>query len=246
MLDHLTGGRLEIGTAPGIPNEMAVVGLSVDEARARHDEAAEIIDKALLDPVDHASRQVLEFRQSAADAASGSAAASAEMGDGGQRIVGAQGGAPRRQYLHRFHPQTKVIEIFDAYRDEAAKIGRQVGPGRSLPPPPGGDARTIRRRSPDAAMRFREFIKFDPRVDLPGQPAVLDFAVAHAFSIGEEEFIVGGAGRRRRTDHRAMPQRRRRAFRRFVRPHGAAGADGRLLPRFRRRERFRSLRSAAL
>ena len=30
MLDHLTGGRLEIGTAAGIPNEMAKVGLGHD------------------------------------------------------------------------------------------------------------------------------------------------------------------------------------------------------------------------
>ena len=27
-----------------------------------------------------------------------------------------------------FHPQEKVIEIFDAYRDEAAKAGRKAGP----------------------------------------------------------------------------------------------------------------------
>src|ERR1700694_1937338 len=43
-LDHLTSGRLEIGTAAGIPQEMAKVGLGVDEARARNDEAIEIID----------------------------------------------------------------------------------------------------------------------------------------------------------------------------------------------------------
>jgi alkanesulfonate monooxygenase SsuD/methylene tetrahydromethanopterin reductase-like flavin-dependent oxidoreductase (luciferase family) len=48
MLDHLTGGRLEIGTSAGIPNEMEKVGHSVSEARARNDEALEIIDAALL------------------------------------------------------------------------------------------------------------------------------------------------------------------------------------------------------
>ena len=47
MLDHLTGGRLEIGTSAGIPQEMAQVGLGPDEARARNDEAIEILDKAL-------------------------------------------------------------------------------------------------------------------------------------------------------------------------------------------------------
>src|SRR5947207_177284 len=51
MLDHLTCGRLEIGTAAGIPQEMARVGLGVDEARARYDESMEILDKALAEPV---------------------------------------------------------------------------------------------------------------------------------------------------------------------------------------------------
>ena len=51
MLDHLTGGRLEIGTAAGIPNEMAKVGLGHDEARARNDEVLESLDLALKSPV---------------------------------------------------------------------------------------------------------------------------------------------------------------------------------------------------
>ena len=34
----------------GIPQEMAQVGLGVDEARARNDEAVEIVDKALAEP----------------------------------------------------------------------------------------------------------------------------------------------------------------------------------------------------
>src|ERR1700755_1871022 len=37
MLDHLTNGRLEIGTAVGIPQEMAQVGISMQEARERND-----------------------------------------------------------------------------------------------------------------------------------------------------------------------------------------------------------------
>lgn len=51
MLDHLTQGRLEIGTAAGIPQEMAQVGMSVDEARERNDEATAILDAGLAEPV---------------------------------------------------------------------------------------------------------------------------------------------------------------------------------------------------
>src|SRR5262245_38780612 len=47
MLDHLTGGRLEIGTAVGIPQELAHIGIGMQEARERNDEAVEILDAAL-------------------------------------------------------------------------------------------------------------------------------------------------------------------------------------------------------
>ena len=33
MLDHLTGGRLEIGTSSGIPQKMALIDLDVAEGR---------------------------------------------------------------------------------------------------------------------------------------------------------------------------------------------------------------------
>ncbi|APA90555.1 LLM class flavin-dependent oxidoreductase (plasmid) [Paraburkholderia sprentiae WSM5005] len=50
MLDHLTRGRLEVGTAAGIPPEMAKVGLGVVEANERNLEALEILDWALAHP----------------------------------------------------------------------------------------------------------------------------------------------------------------------------------------------------
>ena len=40
---------------------------------------------------------------------------------------------------------------------------------------------------------FREFIKVDPRADLPDRPATLDSPAAHSFTIGEDEFIAGSA-----------------------------------------------------
>src|SRR5437868_5099136 len=47
MLDQLSGGRLEIGTAVGIPQELARVNLSMTEARERNDEAIQFLDLAL-------------------------------------------------------------------------------------------------------------------------------------------------------------------------------------------------------
>lgn len=50
MLDHLTGGRLEIGTASGIPAEMAQIGLGIPEANERNAEAQELLDQWVADP----------------------------------------------------------------------------------------------------------------------------------------------------------------------------------------------------
>lgn len=192
MLDHLTGGRLEIGTAAGIPQELALVGLGVDEARARYDEAVEILDKALMKPVishhgkfwnfdnlrltprtiqqPHPPKWVTVISVSSARKA-------------------ARRGA---KISTAFHPQNKVIEIFDAYRDEAAKAGRKVGP----------DDLCIRRQvimvqdKEGLAKRrqaFHEFIKLDPRANLPDRPAAIDSPAVHSFTIGEDEFITGTA-----------------------------------------------------
>ena len=37
MLDHLTGGRLEIGTAIGVPQELSRLNMTMTEARERND-----------------------------------------------------------------------------------------------------------------------------------------------------------------------------------------------------------------
>lgn len=189
MLDHLTGGRLEIGTSAGIPPEMAQIGLGVEESRARYDEAVEIIDRALAEPVishhgkfwnfdnlrltprtvqqPHPPKWVTVVSVSSARKA---ARRGAKISTG-------------------FHPQDKVIEIFDAYRDEAEKVGRKAGP----------DDLCLRRQmamhEDEAALAkrrvaYREFLRFDPRANLPDRPA-LDTPLSHSFSIGEEEFIGG-------------------------------------------------------
>jgi alkanesulfonate monooxygenase SsuD/methylene tetrahydromethanopterin reductase-like flavin-dependent oxidoreductase (luciferase family) len=51
MLDHLTCGRLEIGVSSGAgPMEIRAVGIPVEEARPRFDEALEVIEAALDQP----------------------------------------------------------------------------------------------------------------------------------------------------------------------------------------------------
>src|SRR6516225_2292407 len=51
MLDHLTGGRLEIGTAIGVPQELSRLNMTVAEARERNDEIVAFLDAALTNRI---------------------------------------------------------------------------------------------------------------------------------------------------------------------------------------------------
>src|SRR6185437_10157337 len=93
-----------------------------------------------------------------------------------------------------FHPQTRVVELFDAYRDEAERVGRKVGPDdlclRRQVTLIGSDSTRVETLA-ERSRQSRERLKADPRLDLPDRPALLDTPTAHAFSIGDDEFIVG-------------------------------------------------------
>jgi alkanesulfonate monooxygenase SsuD/methylene tetrahydromethanopterin reductase-like flavin-dependent oxidoreductase (luciferase family) len=192
MLDHLTGGRLEIGTAIGLPQELAEVGIDFAEARARNDEAVEIIDKALAAPVvSHHGRfwQFENLRFTPRPIQSPAPPVWVTVVSESSARKAARRGA---KICTGFHPQETVVAIFDAYRDEAAKCGRTAGPE---------DLCLRRQVTLDAdagaldAWRkaYRERLKVDPRLATPDRPAILEAPDTHAFSVGDEEFI-GGTG----------------------------------------------------
>lgn len=197
MLDHMTQGRLEIGTSAGIPQEMAQIGLSVTEARERYDEAIEILDAALANPVASHHGKYWQFTQLrltprplqrphppkwvtvvSEDSARRAARRGAKICTG-------------------FHPTDRVRRIFDAYREEATRVGT----------PSGADQVALRRQitigTDDAAMRaagrereelVRTRLLADPRLSAPGREA-FDTPVSHAFTIGTDEFIAGSPAR---------------------------------------------------
>jgi alkanesulfonate monooxygenase SsuD/methylene tetrahydromethanopterin reductase-like flavin-dependent oxidoreductase (luciferase family) len=193
MLDHLTGGRLEIGTSAGIPQEIAHVGLSVAEARARYDEATEILDKALSQGVvSHSGRfwtiENLRLVPRPLQRPMPPRWVTVISEDSARKA--ARRGA---KICTGFHPLDRVISIFDAYRDEAARLGLPAGP----------DQLALRRQvtlaREDAAAKaaavqretqYRSFIMADPRLATP-ERQVFDTPVSHAFSIGPDEFVTG-------------------------------------------------------
>ena len=125
-----------------------------------------------------------------------------------------------------FHPVERIRHIFDAFRDEAQGSGGQDGPDQlairrtiSIDE----DEGAARAASREAAEALRAVLAHDPRVTqhpLPDAPG----PGAQAFLVGEEEFIAG-TGERGRTDHRAVPRRRRRSFPCQFRPREVAGGD---------------------
>jgi alkanesulfonate monooxygenase SsuD/methylene tetrahydromethanopterin reductase-like flavin-dependent oxidoreductase (luciferase family) len=196
MLDHLTGGRLEIGTAAGIPNEMAKVGLGHDEARARNDEALDILDAALRSPViSHRGKfwQFENLRLTPRPVQQPAPPVWVTVVSTASARKAARRGA---KLCTGFHPLAKVVEIFDAFRDEADKIGRKVGPDdlcirRQVTML--DDDREIAAVVETQRRNMRKFLEADPRLDSPDRPAILDTPTAHAFSVGDDEFIVGTA-----------------------------------------------------
>ena len=193
MLDHLTQGRLEIGTSAGIPQEMAQVELSVAEARERNDEAIAIIDAALTEPVishhgkywqftnlrlvprpiqrPHPPKWVTVISEDSARAA-------------------ARRGA---KICTGFHPTARVRSIFDAYREEAARVGTPGGPEQcalrrqvSI----GADDPAVRAAGRAREQTVRARLLADPRLSAPGREA-FDTPTSHAFTIGSDEFIAG-------------------------------------------------------
>jgi len=189
MLDHLTGGRLEIGTATGIPQELAKVGMPFEEATARSLEALQILDAALSQPVISHHGRFWHFddlhlvprplQQPAPPKwttviSEESARRSARRG---------------AKICTGFHPLSRVRAIFDAYRDEASRLDHPAAP-EQLALRRNVTVDTVQARATaksEARERaLRSGLAADPRVrplDLP--------ETSHTFSVGDEEFIAG-------------------------------------------------------
>jgi alkanesulfonate monooxygenase SsuD/methylene tetrahydromethanopterin reductase-like flavin-dependent oxidoreductase (luciferase family) len=195
MLDQLTGGRIEIGTASGIPQEMARIGLSVEEANARAAEAIEILDAALREPVISHHGKFWNF-DNLNIAPRPVQRPSPPKWTTVVSIESARKAARRgAKICTGFHPIDRIAQIFDAYRDEAARAGQPAGPEQlairrnvTL----ARDGKEAKVASAAALRTYRAALTHDPRYTespLPDAPGP-----THGFSVGDDEFIAG-AGR---------------------------------------------------
>src|SRR3974377_1465713 len=129
MLDHLTGGRLEIGTAIGVPQELSRLNLTMAEARERNEEIVTVLDAALANRVVSHRGKYFSFSDlrllprplQRPSPPRWTTVVSAES---------ARRAARRRIKISTGVNSTQTIRrIFDAYREEADATGFHAGPG---------------------------------------------------------------------------------------------------------------------
>jgi alkanesulfonate monooxygenase SsuD/methylene tetrahydromethanopterin reductase-like flavin-dependent oxidoreductase (luciferase family) len=191
LLDHLTGGRLEVGTAVGVPQELARLNMTMEEARERSDEIIDVIDAALAQRVichqgkhfAFSNLRLLPRTLQRPSPPRWTAVVSAES---------ARRAARRGLKISTGFNSTETIRtIFDAYRAEADAAGVAADP----------DCLALRRRISVAttageahayaaavSARLKSFVAQDTRVqqNVPDAPPP-----AGGFTISDDEFITG-------------------------------------------------------
>jgi len=191
ILDHLTGGRLEIGTAIGVPQELARLNMTMAEARERNDEIVAVLDAALANRVVSHQGKYFSFSDlrllprplQQPSPPRWTTVVSAES---------ARRAARRRIRISTGFNSTQVIKrVFDAYREEAEAVGFHAGPEcfalrRRVTVAPTTDQARIYATA--VADRLRSFVAEDDRLNanVPDAPAP-----SGGFTLSEEEFITG-------------------------------------------------------
>jgi alkanesulfonate monooxygenase SsuD/methylene tetrahydromethanopterin reductase-like flavin-dependent oxidoreductase (luciferase family) len=192
MLDHISGGRLEIGTGIGVPQELARLNISMEEARALSVEAVEILDAALATGVVSYQGKYFNYDKLrllprpiqvphppkwttivSADSARKSARRGSKICTG-------------------FNPTEQIKALFDAYRAEADSCGFRAGPDHLALRRRVVVARTeseARELSYSVSERYKEFVAQDPRIKLAPIPDAPK-QQGH-FTVSDDEFIAG-------------------------------------------------------
>jgi len=191
MLDHLTGGRLEIGTAIGVPQELARLNMTMTEARERNDEIVTVLDAALADRVvshrgKYFSLSGLRLLPRPLQEPSPPRWTTVVSADSARRA------ARRRIKISTgFNATPTIKRIFDAYREEADAAGYQAGPDyfalrRRVTVAPTADQARVYAQA--VTERLKSFVAEDERLNanVPDAPAP-----SGGFTLSEDEFITG-------------------------------------------------------
>jgi alkanesulfonate monooxygenase SsuD/methylene tetrahydromethanopterin reductase-like flavin-dependent oxidoreductase (luciferase family) len=191
MLDQLTAGRLEIGTAVGVPQELARLRLTMNEARERNDEILDILDAAVRGPVGahtgkhfgfEAGAFLPPFHQPSPNRWT------TVLGPDSARKAARRGA----KICTGFSSVDDVKAVFDAYLDEAARIGfaassDHLGLRRRITV--AHTESTARELTEAMTRRYLALVSQDPRLrtkEVPDSPNR-----GSGFSVSDEEWISG-------------------------------------------------------
>jgi alkanesulfonate monooxygenase SsuD/methylene tetrahydromethanopterin reductase-like flavin-dependent oxidoreductase (luciferase family) len=197
MLDHLTGGRLEIGCASGVPQELIQAGIGAEENRERFNESLDILDAWLADPViSHHGRYYRfdKLRVVPRPLQQPSPPKWTTIVSTGSAIKSA---ARRSRVCTAFESVARIKELFDAYRTEADRLGIAYGADHfairrnvSIAP----SEAEAQERSQMAKELAKKVLAGDPRV-LGQSSSLLDGPKSGGgFSVHADEFIAGKPG----------------------------------------------------
>ena len=194
MLDHLTGGRLEIGFAAGVPQELARIGMGMDEARERFNESLEILDAALAHPVINHRGKYWTF-ENLTLMPNVFCQPSPPKWTTVVSPASARKSAQRRSKICTgFESVVRVTEIFDEYRGAAAELGHPAGPDQlairrniSI----SYDEAKARETSRAEKAATLKVVAGDPRVKAAAS-SLLDAPKAGAgFTLHDDDYIAG-------------------------------------------------------
>src|SRR5262245_49419158 len=204
MLDHLTGGRLEIGCASGVPQELIQIGIAAEENRDRFNEALDILDAWLDAPVISHHGRYWSFDNLRIVPRPLQQPAPPKWTTVVSTASAVKSAGRRSKICTAFESVARITEIFDAYRAEADRTGFACSPDdlairRNVSVAP--TEAEARERSEMARESAAKVLAGDPRVKgstlldapvhaAPAGPAHAPKAGA-GFSVHEDEFIAG-------------------------------------------------------
>jgi alkanesulfonate monooxygenase SsuD/methylene tetrahydromethanopterin reductase-like flavin-dependent oxidoreductase (luciferase family) len=194
MLDHLTGGRLEIGCASGVPQELIQTGIGPEENRDRFNETLQILDAWLAEPViSHHGRYYsfdnLRIVPRPLQQPSPPKWTTVVSTASAVKSVGR-----RSKVCTAFESVARIKEIFDAYRGEADRLGIACGPDhlairRNVTVAP--SEAEAHERSQMAMEATRKVLAGDPRVRHQSSSLLDAPKSGTGFSVHADEFIAG-------------------------------------------------------
>jgi alkanesulfonate monooxygenase SsuD/methylene tetrahydromethanopterin reductase-like flavin-dependent oxidoreductase (luciferase family) len=191
MLDHLTGGRLEIGCASGVPQELIQAGMRAEESRERFDETLEILDAWLGRPVISHHGRYWNFDNLRIVPRPLQQPSPPKWTTVVSTASATRSAGRRSRICTAFESVARIKGIFDAYRGEADRLGIASGP----------EQLAIRRNisiatSEDEAREASRLAKEMTRKVLSGDPRVKADASSlldakTGFAVHDDEFISG-------------------------------------------------------